>query len=112
MKLTKQDNIAARKKVLQIPSKVIQYRKLSYFCNVKTLQRRREKYKPNCRSQKHLLSTKYHMFTINGSRYRMCQKIILRYFNISLKRLHTITKTIKSGNDIKENIEGDHRSEK
>lgn len=110
MQISEDDIMAVRKKVLETPDKIIQDRKLSYFCKVKAPQRRREKYKPNCRDQKHSLSTEYRLYTQSGSSYRVCQKMILKSFDISLKRLHTITKGIMSGEDIKEKRGGDHRS--
>nr|CAH7720619.1 unnamed protein product [Callosobruchus chinensis] len=112
MKISEQDIIALRKRVLQTPDKIAQDRKLSYFCKVQAPKRRREKYKPNCRLQKHTLSAEYRLHGLNGITYRVCQKMLLRSFGISLKRLHTIMKNMMSGKDIQENRGGDRRSAK
>nr|CAI5869766.1 unnamed protein product [Callosobruchus analis] len=80
VKISEQDIIALRKRVLHTPDKAAQDRKLSYFYKVQAPKRRRESYKPNCRVQKH--------------------------------RLHTITKNMMCGKDIKENRGGDHCSTK
>ncbi|CAH1102789.1 unnamed protein product [Psylliodes chrysocephalus] len=111
-KITRRDITVARKKILEIPDKHVQDRKLSYLCKVFEPKRYREKYRANCRNQKHVLSAKYNMVRENGKTYRVCQKMILKCFGITLKRLHTITRNIRFGSDIKERRGGYRRSKK
>ncbi|KAK9747285.1 hypothetical protein QE152_g5470 [Popillia japonica] len=138
LKIRRSDIIAARKKN-QIPDKHVQDRKLSYFCKVSDPKRHKEKYKANCRNKhvqdrklsyfckvsdpkrhkekykancrnQHVLSAKYQMVRANGKIHRVCLKMILQCFGISLKRLHTITRNIRFGYDIKERRGEDRRS--
>nr|CAI5856355.1 unnamed protein product [Callosobruchus analis] len=109
VKISEQDIIALRSRVLHTPDKNANY---PIFAKVQAPKRRRENYKPNCILEKNVLSAEYSMHTVNGSTYRVIQKMLFKSFGISLKRLHTITNNMVCGKDIIENRGGDRRSVK